>query len=56
MRAGPAERGLDRFAVRIEADGMVVVNTAEIIRGAPNRGPAALTFSDGHPWQATCGT
>jgi cytochrome b6-f complex iron-sulfur subunit len=55
MAKGPAERGLDRFAVRIERDGTVVVNTAELTRGAPNLGPANLAFDDGHPWEATCG-
>jgi Rieske Fe-S protein len=54
MREGPAERGLDRFAVRIEADGTIVVDTAQITRGAPNRGPEQLEFSDPHPWDATC--
>ena len=55
MAKGPAERGLDRFAVRIERDGTVVVNTAELTRGAPNLGPERLAFTDGHPWDATCG-
>jgi nitrite reductase/ring-hydroxylating ferredoxin subunit len=54
MHEGPAERGLDRFAIRIEPDGTIVVNTREITRGEPNRGPDALTFADPHPWEATC--
>jgi nitrite reductase/ring-hydroxylating ferredoxin subunit len=54
LKEGPAERGLDRFAVRIEADGTVVVDTAQITRGAPNRGPSGLEFADPHPWAATC--
>lgn len=54
MHEGPAERGLDRFAVRIEPDGMIVVDTSEITRGEPNRGSNALTFVDPHPWEATC--
>jgi Rieske Fe-S protein len=54
MKEGPAERGLDRFAVRVEADGTIVVDTAEITRGAPNRGPERLDFLDPHPWDATC--
>jgi Rieske Fe-S protein len=54
MHEGPAERGLDRFAVRIEADGMIVVDTSEITRGEPNRGPDGLAFVDPHPWEATC--
>lgn len=56
MKEGPAERGLDRFAVRVEADGTIVVDTGQITRGAPNRGPEHLVFSDPHPWDATCGT
>jgi Rieske Fe-S protein len=55
LREGPAERGLDRFAVRVDPDGTIVVDTAEIIRGAPNRGAEALVFTDPHPWEATCG-
>jgi Rieske Fe-S protein len=54
MKEGPAERGLDRFAVRIDDDGTVVVDTSQITRGAPNLGPSRLEFSDPHPWEATC--
>jgi nitrite reductase/ring-hydroxylating ferredoxin subunit len=54
MHEGPAERGLDRFAVRIDADGTIVIDTSEITRGAPNLGPENLTFRDPHPWDATC--
>jgi Rieske Fe-S protein len=54
MKEGPAERGLDRFAVRIEDDGAIVVDTSQITRGAPNLGPSRLAFSDPHPWEATC--
>ena len=55
LAKGPAERGLDRFAVRIERDGTVVVDTSQLTRGAPNLGPSRLVFSDPHPWDATCG-
>jgi Rieske Fe-S protein len=54
MKEGPAERGLDRFALRIETDGTVVIDTSQITRGAPNLGPSRLVFSDPHPWDATC--
>jgi cytochrome b6-f complex iron-sulfur subunit len=54
MKEGPAERGLDRFEVRIEADGTIVVDTSQITRGAPNLGPSRLAFSDPHAWEATC--
>jgi nitrite reductase/ring-hydroxylating ferredoxin subunit len=55
MKEGPAERGLDRFAVSIDGDGVVVVDTSVITQGAPNRGEDALVFHDPHPWDATCG-
>jgi len=54
MFKGPAERGLDRFAVRIEDDGMVVIDTSQLTKGPPNIGPENLTFVDAHPWEATC--
>jgi cytochrome b6-f complex iron-sulfur subunit len=56
MKEGPAERGLDRFALRMDGDGTIVVDTSQIIRGSPNLGPGRLTFSDPHPWEATCGS
>ena len=37
LQKGPAERGMDRFAVMIEEDGTVVVDTREILSGAPER-------------------
>ncbi|HET7520432.1 MAG TPA: Rieske 2Fe-2S domain-containing protein [Candidatus Limnocylindria bacterium] len=54
MHEGPAERGLDRFAVSIDSNGVIVIDTGQITRGEPNRGPDALTFRDPHPWEATC--
>jgi nitrite reductase/ring-hydroxylating ferredoxin subunit len=56
MFKGPAERGLDRFAVTIEQDGMIVIDTAQYTQGPPNRGPEHLVFTDPYPWDATCGT
>ena len=32
------ERGMDRFAVLIEDDGMIVIDTAQYTQGPPNRG------------------
>ena len=55
MAKGPAERGLDRFAVLIEDDGTIVIDTAQYIQGPPNLGPDHLAFTDPHPWDATCG-
>lgn len=54
MHEGPAERGLDRFAVSIEANGTIVIDTSQLTPGAPNLGPQRLVFSDPHPWDATC--
>ena len=56
MFKGPAERGLDRFAVLIEDDGMIVIDTAQYTQGPPNLGPDHLSFTDPYPWDATCGT
>ncbi|HEX5579082.1 MAG TPA: Rieske 2Fe-2S domain-containing protein, partial [Candidatus Limnocylindria bacterium] len=55
MKVGPAERGLDRFAVLIEDDGTIVIDTAQYTQGPPNLGPEHLAFTDPHPWDATCG-
>ena len=51
LEKGPAERGMDRFAVRIKEDGMVVIDTSEIVRGAPQ---GVVTFTDPHPTDAGC--
>ena len=56
MLKGPAERGLDRFAVLIEDDGTIVIDTAQYTQGPPNLGPDHLAFTDASPWDATCGT
>jgi hypothetical protein len=51
LERGPAERGMDRFAVEVDDDGFVVIDTREIIRGAPE---GAVTFRDPHPPDAGC--
>ena len=51
LEKGPAERGMDRFAVRAEADGTIVIDTAEILYGAPE---GLVTFVDQHPAEAGC--
>ncbi len=51
LQKGPAERGMDRFAVLIEEDGTVVIDTREIVRGAPQ---GVLTFTDPGPPDAGC--
>jgi cytochrome b6-f complex iron-sulfur subunit len=51
LERGPASRGMDRFAVELEPDGSVVIDTREIIRGAPE---GAVTFRDPHPQDEGC--
>jgi cytochrome b6-f complex iron-sulfur subunit len=51
LERGPASRGMDRFAVELDADGQVVIDTREIIRGAPE---GAVTFRDPHPQDEGC--
>ena len=49
MFKGPAERGLDRFAVLIEDDGMIVIDTAQYTQGPPNLGPDHLSLHRSPP-------
>ena len=42
---------MDRFAVMIEEDGTVVVDTREILSGAPE---GSVTFTDPHPPEVGC--
>lgn len=51
LEKGPAERGMDRFAVGVEDDGTVVIDTREILFGAPE---GVVTFTDPHPAEAGC--
>jgi len=51
LAKGPAERGMDRFAVLMEEDGTVVIDTREIIRGAPE---GVVAFTDPHPVDIGC--
>lgn len=51
LEKGPAERGMDRFAVLIDEDGMVLIDTSEIMRGAPQ---GVVTFTDPHPPDMGC--
>lgn len=48
---GPAERGMDRFAVLVEEDGTVVIDAREILRGARE---GTATFHDPFPADAGC--
>lgn len=51
LEKGPASRGMDRFAVEIEEDGSVVIDTREVIRGAPE---GTVAFRDPHPAAEGC--
>lgn len=51
LEKGPAERGMDRFRVVIDDDGSVVIETSEVLRGAPE---GVLTFTDPHRPDAGC--
>ena len=51
LEKGPAERGMDRFAVLMEEDGTVVIDTSEILSGAPE---GVVTFTDPHPPDVGC--
>lgn len=51
LEKGPASRGMDRFAVELDPDGWVVIDTREVIRGAPE---GTVTFHDPHPAAEGC--
>lgn len=51
LEKGPAPRGMDRFRVEIDGDGSVVIDTREVIRGAPE---GTVTFHDPHPADEGC--
>jgi Rieske Fe-S protein len=54
LKSGPAARGMDRFAVSVGKNGVIVVDSGQVTAGAPNLGPDHLTFSDPYPWDAAC--
>jgi nitrite reductase/ring-hydroxylating ferredoxin subunit len=54
LKEGPATRGMDRFAVSIGDDGVVVIDTSQYTSGALNRGPDFLTFVDAAPYDIKC--
>jgi Rieske Fe-S protein len=51
LELGPAARGMDRFPVRIEKNGMLVIDTREIVKGPPK---GTLTFVDPYPPNEGC--
>jgi Rieske Fe-S protein len=51
LKLGPAPRGMDRFPVRIDEEGTVIIDTRTIIDGPPTR---TVTFVDAHPFDEGC--
>ena len=51
LQLGPAPRGLDRFPVRIDETGTVIVDTRELINGPP---AGTVSFRDPHPPNEGC--
>lgn len=51
LALGPAPRGMDRFPVRIDTDGTLIVDTREIVKGPPQ---GVVTFIDPHPQNEGC--
>lgn len=55
LKVGPASRGMDRFAVLINANGVVVIDTSQYTFGALDRQEAKfLTFVDAAPYDVRC--
>jgi len=51
LKVGPASRGMDRFPVRIDEAGVVIIDTREIVKGPPT---GTVTFHDAHPFDQGC--
>ncbi len=51
LELGPAPRGMDRFPVRVTDEGVVIVDTRELIEGPPK---GVVTFTDPHPQDVGC--
>jgi Rieske Fe-S protein len=51
LELGPAPRGMDRFPVRIDDEGVVFLDTREVISGPPK---GVLTFRDPYPLDVGC--
>ena len=55
LKVGPAARGMDRFAVEIGANGVVVIDTSQYTYGELDRqDPKFLTFVDAAPYDRRC--
>ena len=51
LELGPAPRGMDRFPVHFSDDGVLIVDTRELIEGPPKN---AVTFRDPFPQDQGC--
>jgi nitrite reductase/ring-hydroxylating ferredoxin subunit len=51
LQLGPAPRGMDRFPVRIDRTGTLIIDTRELIQGPPQ---GSVTFRDPHPQNEGC--
>ena len=51
LELGPAPRGMDRFPVRLDEEGVLIVDTRELSEGPPKN---AVTFRDPHPQDQGC--
>lgn len=55
LKQGPAARGMDRFGVQINANGVVVIDTSQYTFGVLDRQDAKfLTFVDAAPYDRKC--
>jgi len=55
LKEGPAQRGMDRFAVTVERNGVVVIDTSQYSTGLLDRGdPQYLAFVDAAPYDRKC--
>ena len=55
LKQGPAQRGMDRFAVEVDANGVVVIDTSQYTYGELDRQDIKfLTFVDAAPYDRKC--
>lgn len=55
LKEGPAQRGMDRFAVEMNASGVLVIDTSQYTFGALDRQDVKfLTFVDAAPYERKC--
>jgi cytochrome b6-f complex iron-sulfur subunit len=55
LKQGPAQRGMDRFAVQVKANGVIVIDTSQYTFGALDRQDVKfLSFVDAAPYDRKC--